>query len=182
MDIDGVGDKLVERLLELGMIADASDLYSLEASRLAHLERLGERSAENITHAIEVSKTRPLARVLFALGIPHVGAENAELLVQRFGSVTALREASVEEISETPGIGPIIAESVWQYFHEPRNLDLIARLETAGVTMAARRSAAQAVRGGPGVRWRRRLVRRAVGGQDPGLHWYLAHSDEGPGH
>ncbi len=157
MDIDGVGDKLVERLLELGMIADASDLYRLEASRLADLERLGEKSAENIIHAIEVSKTRPLARVLFALGIPHVGAENADLLVQRFGSVTALREASVEKISETPGIGPIIAESVWQYFHEPRNLDLIARLETAGVTMTAGRSeagrseAGQASFGGDGL-------------------------------
>jgi DNA ligase (NAD+) len=148
MDIDGVGDKLVERLLELGMIADASDLYGLEASRLADLERLGEKSAENITYAIETSKTRPLARVLFALGIPHVGAENAELLVQRFGSVAALREASVEEISETPGIGPIIAESVWRYFHEPRNLDLIARLETAGVTMTAARSAAGTSGGG----------------------------------
>ncbi len=141
MDIDGVGDKLVERLLELGMIADAADLYRLETAHLAGLERLGEKSAANITNAVEESKARPLARVIFALGIPHVGSENADVLVQRFGDIIALREASVEEINETPGIGPIIAESVWQYFRDPRNLDLIARLATAGVTMTAERAA-----------------------------------------
>lgn len=137
MDIDGVGDKLVERLLELGMISDAADLYRLKASRLAELERLGEKSAANLMAAIDGSKGLPLARVLFALGIAHVGSENADLLVRRFGTMAALREASVEEIGETPGIGPVIAQSVWEYFHDPRNLDLMARLETAGVTMAA---------------------------------------------
>lgn len=137
MDIDGVGEKLVERLLSLGLIRDAADLYRLEATQLADLERLGEKSAANIIAAVEASKKRPLARVIFALGIPHVGAENAELLAQRFGSMQALREASMEEIAETPGIGPVIAESVRQYFRDPRNLDLLARLEEAGVSMAA---------------------------------------------
>ncbi len=137
MDIDGVGEKLVERLLELGMIRDAADLYQLDSRRLAELDRLGEKSAANITAAIEASKSRPLARVLFALGIPHVGSENADLLARRFGSVARLREASVEEIGQTPGIGPIIAESVQMYFHDQRNLDLISRLEAAGVAMAA---------------------------------------------
>jgi DNA ligase (NAD+) len=156
MDIEGVGDKLAERLLELGMIGDAADLYRLEADRLAALERLGEKSAANIVAAVEASKKRPLARVLFAVGIPHVGGENADLLVRRFESMTALREASAEEIGETPGIGPIIAESVWQYFRDPRNLDLLARLEAAGVTMVAERTggvgsagAAGADAGGP---------------------------------
>jgi DNA ligase (NAD+) len=159
MDIEGVGDKLAERLLELEMIGDAADLYRLEADRLAALERLGEKSAANIVAAVEASKKRPLARVLFALGIPHVGGENADLLVRRFGSVTALREASREEIGETPGIGPIIAESVWQYFRDPRNLDLIARLEAVGVTMVAERTggtgsagSAGADAGGPGMK------------------------------
>jgi len=87
--------------------------------------------------AVQSSKERPLARLVFALGIPHVGSENAESLVRRFGSIAALREASVAEIAETPGIGPVIAESVWQYFRDPRNQDLLARLEEAGVTMAA---------------------------------------------
>ena len=103
MDIDGVGDRLVERLLELGMIRDAADLYQLAASQLAALDRLGEKSAANIINAIEASKTRPLARVLFALGIPHVGGENAELLVRRFRTMDALREAPEEAIGETPG-------------------------------------------------------------------------------
>jgi DNA ligase (NAD+) len=137
MDIEGVGDKLAERLVALGMIADAAGLYGLEAGQLAELERLGEKSAANIIAAIEASKTRPLSRVLFALGIPHVGSENADLLVRRFGSLAVLRDASAEAIGETPGIGPIIAESVWEYFRDPRNEDLVGRLEEAGVTMAA---------------------------------------------
>jgi len=136
MDIEGVGDKLVERLLALGLITDAADLYGLAAGQLAVLERLGEKSAGNIVAAIEASKRRSLARVVFALGIPHVGIENAELLVRRFGSLDALRDAGVGEISETPGIGPIIAEAVWQYFRDARNLDLIERLEKAGVATA----------------------------------------------
>ena len=135
MDIDGVGDKLVERLLDLGMIRDAADLYRVMAEELADLERLGQRSAENITGAIDASKSRPFARVLWALGIPHVGGENAELLARRFRSMTALREASSEAMSETPGIGPVIAESVWNFFRDPRNADLVDRLATAGVTM-----------------------------------------------
>jgi DNA ligase (NAD+) len=135
MDIDGVGDRLVERLLELGMIQDAADLYHLEASQLAVLDRLGEKSADNTVKAIEASKKRPLARVLWALGILHVGGENAELLVRRFRSMAALREAPKEAISETPGIGPVIAESVWTFFRDPRNADLVDRLAAAGVTM-----------------------------------------------
>jgi DNA ligase (NAD+) len=150
MDIDGVGDKLVDRLLALGLIRDGADLYRLEAGTLAGLERLGEKSAANITAAVEASKKRPLARVLFALGIPHVGGENAELLVRRFGSLAALQEASAEEIAETPGIGPVIAESVREYFRDPRNLDLIARLEEAGVTMAAPAAGAGSAGAGAG--------------------------------
>ncbi len=135
MDIDGVGDKLVDRLLDLGLIRDAADLYELKAEQLAGLERLGEKSAANIVAAIAVSKGRPLARVLFALGILHVGGENAELLVRRFGSIEALRAASAEEIGVTPGIGPVIAGSVWEFFRDPRNLDVVRRLEQVGVTM-----------------------------------------------
>ena len=137
MDIDGVGEKLVERLLELGLIHDAADLFGLEAAQLAGVERLGEKSAANILTAIELSEGRSLSRVLFALGIPHVGSENAELLARRFGTIAALREASMEEISETTGIGPVIAESVWAYLRDPRSLDLLARLDAAGVAMVA---------------------------------------------
>lgn len=148
MDIDGVGDKLVERLFQLGMVKDPADVYLLNAEDLAGLERLGDKSAANIIGAIEASKSRPFARVLFALGMPHVGSENAELLVRRFGSMDRLRDASAEDIGQTPGIGPIIAESVFDYLHDPRNLSLIARLAAAGVTMAAVEGAA-APAGGP---------------------------------
>jgi DNA ligase (NAD+) len=136
MDIDGVGDKLVERLQELGFIADPAGLYRLTAEQLAGLERLGDKSAANIVAAIEASRSKPPARVLFALGIPHVGGENAELLIQRFGSVAALGQTSAEEISETPGIGPVIAASVWEYFRDPRSRDLVARLEGSGLKIA----------------------------------------------
>jgi DNA ligase (NAD+) len=144
MDVDGVGDKLVERLLDLGLIRDAADLYELDAGQLAGLERLGEKSAANIIAAIDGSRGRPLARVLFALGVPHVGGENAHLLVRRFGTLAGLSAASVEEIGETPGIGPVIAESVWRYFHDPRTLDLIARLEAAGVIAVGATAATEA--------------------------------------
>lgn len=137
MDIEGVGDQLVDRLLDLGMIRDPADLYSLRAEDLAALERLGERSAANITRAIEVSRSRSPARLLFALGVPHVGSENAALLMQRFGSIRALQAASVDEIAATPGIGPIIAQSVWSYLHDPRTMQLMDRLEAAGLGVAA---------------------------------------------
>lgn len=144
MDIEGVGDKLVERLLSLGLIKDGADLYRLRAEQLAGLERLGEKSAANIVRAIEASKKRPCSRVLFALGIPHVGAENAELLMRHFRSIEALKEASVEEISAVPGIGPVIAQSVWEFFRDPRHLDLLRRLKEAGVTMAMPEAASTA--------------------------------------
>ncbi len=136
MDIDGVGDKLVDRLLELEMIRDPADLYSLDADELAGLDRLGERSAANITRSIALSKDRAPTRVLFALGIPHVGGENAALLMKRFGSIRGLQAASREEIAETPGIGPVIAESVWNQLRDPRTADLLDRLEEAGLGVA----------------------------------------------
>lgn len=147
MDIDGVGDKLVDRLLELGLIQDPAGLYELTGERLAGLERLGEKSAANIVRAIRDSRERPPARVLFALGIPHVGVENAELLIGRFGSIVKLSEAPVEEIEETPGVGPVIAAAVWRYFRDPRNVDLLSRLQAAGLKISE--PAAPEARGGP---------------------------------
>ena len=136
MDVDGVGEQLVDRLLELGMIRDPAGIYALDALRLAGLDRLGEKSAANIVRAIEASKERAPTRVLFALGIPHVGSENAALLIGRFGSIRGLQAASQEEIAEIPGIGPVIAESVWTHLRDPRTMDLIDRLEDAGLAVA----------------------------------------------
>ena len=176
MDIEGVGDKLVERLVALEMIADPADLYGLEAEQLAALERLGEKSAANIVAAIDGSRTRSLARVLWALGIQHVGGENADLLVRRFGSMAALREASVDEIAETPGIGPIIAQSVWEWFRDPRSEELVRKLEEAGVTMTAPARGAAGRRGGGGRGRGRRGRRRrgAAHGQDLRHHRHVA--------
>ena len=120
MDIDGVGESLVERLFELGMMKDAADLYRLEAPKLAGLEQARGEVGREHRHGHRGVQKRPLARVLFALGIPHVGGENAELLVRHFRSMDALREVSADEISETPGIGPMIAESVWTFFTIPQ--------------------------------------------------------------
>lgn len=151
MDIDGVGEQLVDRLLELDLIRDPADLYALEASRLAALDRLGEKSAANIVGAIEASKSRAPTRLLFAIGIPHVGSENATLLIRRFGSVRALQEATREEIAETAGIGPVIAESVWTYLRDPRTTRLLDRLEAAGLPVAECEEAPAAAAGaGPG--------------------------------
>jgi DNA ligase (NAD+) len=136
MDIEGVGDQLVERLLDLGMISDPADLYALEAAPLAALDRLGEKSAANIVRAIELSKGRTPTRVLFALGVPHVGSENAALLMRRFGSIRALQVASQDEIAETPSIGPVIAESVWTHLRDPRTVALLDRLESAGLSIS----------------------------------------------
>jgi DNA ligase (NAD+) len=136
MDIDGVGERLVERLLEDVLIRDPADLYALLAEQLAAMERLGVKSAASKVAAIQASKERSPAKVLFALGIPHVGSENAELLLQRFDSIAALSEASVEEIADTPGIGPVIAQSVWAYFRDPRSRVLLDKLEGAGLRIA----------------------------------------------
>ena len=176
MDIEGVGDKLVERLVALEMIADPADLYGLKAGQLAALERLGEKSAANIVAAIDGSRTRSLARVLWALGIQHVGGENADLLVRRFGSMAALREASVEEIAETPGIGPIIAQSVWEWFRDPRSEELVRKLEAAGVTMTApARGAAGGAGGAAGAAGGAGAERRgAAHGQDLRHHRHVA--------
>jgi DNA ligase (NAD+) len=136
MDIEGVGDQLVDRLLELGLVHDPADLYVLEASQLAALERLGDKSAANIVAAIEASKGRSPARLLYAIGIPHVGSENAALLIRRFGSIRALQQATVDQMAEAPGIGPVIAHSVWTHLHDPRTVDLLARLEAAGLPVS----------------------------------------------
>ncbi|MHB8870398.1 MAG: NAD-dependent DNA ligase LigA [Thermoleophilia bacterium] len=136
MDIEGIGDKLSQRFFELGLVRDAADLYRLTADDLLPLEGFKERAVQNVLEAIEVSKTRPFSRVVFALGIPHVGGQTAELLVGRFPSMEALRTAEAEEIAAVEGVGPVIAESVHSFLRDPRVGDLVERLADAGVRMA----------------------------------------------
>ncbi len=133
MDIDGFGPNLADRFIDLGWIADASDIYRLDWSQIAELDGLGEKSAENLRAAIEKSKDQPLWRLIHGLGIRHVGERTANLIADRFGSAEALLQASAEEIAGIPGIGEIVAADIHDFTMEPVNRDLIARLREVGV-------------------------------------------------
>ncbi len=136
MDIDGVGEALCSALLAAGLVEDAVDLYALTKERLLTLERMGDKSGQNVLNAIAASRERPLERVLFALGIRHAGSEVAALLASHFGSMDAILRADEEELSAVPGIGPVIARSVGEYFGEPRNRQFVEKLEAAGVRLS----------------------------------------------
>jgi len=133
MDIEGLGEQWCQALLDAGLVRDPADLYFLKKEQLLPLERMGEKLADNILKAIEQSKERPLGRVIFALGIRHVGAEVAELLATHFGSLDALARASLEELQAIPTIGPKIAESVYEFFRDEHNRQVIEKLKRAGV-------------------------------------------------
>jgi DNA ligase (NAD+) len=140
MDIDGIGEKLCQALFEAGLerklkFEDAGDLYSLTKEQLMKLERMADKSASNVLNSIEKSKNRPLARVIFALGILHVGEQYAELLAERFSSIDELAKASEEELSTIPSIGPRIAESIVAFFRQKGNRQIIEKLRKAGVRL-----------------------------------------------
>ena len=136
MDIAGLGEKLTDRFVDLGMIHDVADIYALDWHTIAALDRLGEKSVENLRRAVEASKQRPLARLLVALGIRHVGERSAALLAERFGSLSALESATFGAINEVPSIGPVLAGSVYEFFQEPRNREVLDKLRAAGVRAA----------------------------------------------
>lgn len=137
MDIDGIGESLAAQLMRSGFALDGGDLYRLRERRdeLLKLERMGEKSVDHLLASIEASKQRPLAQVIFALGIRHVGGEVASILANHFGSMDALMAASTEEIDEIPGIGTTIAESVREFFSLDENRQLVEKLRAAGVNM-----------------------------------------------
>jgi DNA ligase (NAD+) len=135
MDIEGVGDKLCQALFKDGLIKDAADLYYLTKEQLLSLERMADKSASNVLNSIEESKDRSLARVIFALGILHVGEQYAELLAEQFHSIDQLAEASQEELSTIPSIGPKIAESIVAFFRQEGNRRIIEKLRKAGVRL-----------------------------------------------
>jgi DNA ligase (NAD+) len=137
MDIRGLGYERVRQLIDAGLIHDVADLYQLTAEQLVALDRFAEQSAAQLVAAIAASRERPLAVLLFSLGIRHVGKTVAQLLARRFGSLDALKRASAETIAETPGVGPTIADAVTSFFADPRNRDLVERLESAGLTPVA---------------------------------------------
>lgn len=133
MDMDGVGPALIEQLLAAEKIQSPSDLYHLNASDLSELERMGEKSAKNAIEAIQESKSRPLAALLFGLGIRHVGKENAILLVNHYPKLRDLMSAPKENLEHIDGVGPKVAESICQFFEQPKHQQLIDNLEAAGV-------------------------------------------------
>jgi DNA ligase (NAD+) len=141
MDIEGLGYRTVDSLVTLGLINDPADIYTLDADALLKIEGFGDVSASNLLNAIEVSKTRPLAKLVFGLGIDHVGGTVAGVLARHFGSLHRIGDASIDEITEINGIGPEIAGSVATWFSDVDNSHLIGRLENAGVAVSDETSA-----------------------------------------
>ena len=135
LDINGVGEKLVQQMVDNNLLNSAADLYDLNAERLMNLERMGKKLAEKLVSAIAQSKNQPYSRVLYGLGIRHVGSVNAQLLTERFANVEDLATVSAASIEGVYGIGPEIAQAVYQWFRVPANQSLIARLKTAGLQL-----------------------------------------------
>ena len=133
LDIEGVGPKLLQQMLDRGLVADPADLFRLTTAQVLQLERMADRSAENTIRAIDRARRPPLARLIYALGIRHVGVHIAGLLAGRFRDLDRLSAASVEDVRDVPGIGPSIAESVVEYFRRPAARALLQKLAAAGV-------------------------------------------------
>jgi DNA ligase (NAD+) len=133
MDIEHLGPALIDQLIENGLVENFADLYKLSQAQLAGLERMAEKSAANVIKAIEESKTRPLWRLIAALGIRHIGGQTAQILAEHFGSLGALMTASEEELAEIDQIGPTMAKSIYEYYHDPENRSVIEKLLAAGV-------------------------------------------------
>jgi len=133
MDIEHLGVALIEQLVDTGLVNNFADLYKLQKSQLIELERMAEKSADNVIKAIEKSKTRPLWRLIAALGIRHIGGQSAQILAERFGSLDAIVKADMETLEAIDQIGPTMAESVYEYFRKPNNKAVIDELLAAGV-------------------------------------------------
>lgn len=133
MDVEGLGDQLVEQLVDKQVITTAADLYKLGLTSLAALHRMAEKSAQNVLSALEKSKTTTLARFIYALGIRHVGESTAKELARHFGNMDAVLQASEEQLLEVNDIGPVVAQSIKAYFADPLNAELVAQLRAAGV-------------------------------------------------
>lgn len=135
MDIDGLGPAVVQQVVEAGMVSTAADLYDLKQESLAQLDRMGEKSAANLLAAIEKSKENDLWRLIFALGIRQVGEKAAKVLASHFGSMAALMEATVEELTAIDDVGPVTADYIRQWIENPQSQDLLSRLQAAGINM-----------------------------------------------
>jgi len=133
MDIEGLGDKLVDQLVEAGLVRTPAELYKLGIAKLAALERMAEKSAANVVAAIEKSKDTTLGRFVYALGIRNVGEVTARDLAAHFGSLDPIMDADVEQLQEVADVGPVVAESIAAFFREPHNREVVEQLRAAGV-------------------------------------------------
>ena len=133
MDIDGLGDKIVDQLVDKGMLKDVADLYALKLDDVAELERMGEKSAQNLLDEIKNSKKVSLDRLIYALGIPFVGERTGQLLADHFGSIEKLASAKEEQLCEVAEVGPKVASGILEFFSEPANRQLLKKLDKAGV-------------------------------------------------
>jgi DNA ligase (NAD+) len=134
MNIEGMGDVLVAQLTERGLVKSIADIYALTQEKLLTLDRMGEKSAQNVLHEIEGSKRLPLERVIFGLGIRFVGERTAEFLAEHFGSMDEIMKASLEQLQEVNEVGPRIGQSIVEFFEEAKNRELVERLRKAGLT------------------------------------------------
>jgi DNA ligase (NAD+) len=139
MNIDGLGEALVNQLTERGLVKNVSDLYKLTKEDLLHLERMGEKSADNVLSEIEASKKLPLERVIYGLGIRMVGERTAQFLAEHFGSLDAIMKASAEDLEEVNEVGPRIAESIVEFFGDEHNRKLVSDLRKAGLTFTGQK-------------------------------------------
>jgi len=137
MNIDGLGEKIVDQLVEKGLVKDVADLYSLKLDDLANLERMGEKSAQNLLDEIEASKKSPLSRLIFALGIRFVGERTGQLLAEHFSTLEEFAAAKKEDLEQVPEVGPKVAASIVEFFSEPSNRNLVKKLHKASVRPTA---------------------------------------------
>ena len=137
MDIDGLGEKIVDQLVDKGLVKDVADLYRLKEEEVAALERMAEKSAQNLLEEIAASKKNSLPRLIYALGIQFVGERTGQLLAEHFSSLEELAEAKEEELEQVPEVGPKVAASIVEFFSEPANRQLIKKLAKAGVQPTA---------------------------------------------
>jgi DNA ligase (NAD+) len=135
-DIDGLGDKLVDQLVEKGMLSSYADLFKLDAESLAALDRMGAKSAANLMNALESSKQISFARFLFALGIRHIGEHVAALLADQFDSLEQLTSCSEEDLTAIEGVGPVVAKSIVNFFRQDKNVAIIRRIFNGGVKIS----------------------------------------------
>jgi DNA ligase (NAD+) len=141
MNIDGMGDSLVEQLVNTGLVRSVADVYDLTEEQLVNLERMGKKSAQRILTNIEGSRKQPLPRVLNGLGIPFVGERTASILAETFGSLDVIAQSTPEQLQAADEVGPKVGQSIRHFFDEPRNLELVERLRKAGLVFTHEKKA-----------------------------------------